>query len=224
MKTKIIIFNKGGSKIRKFVFYYKNTQIEIAQSYCYLGIEFSTAGTFNLAISKLKEKANKALFSLQYFNTHGNIDLSLKLFKSLIEPIATYGSEIWAPYLLHSLNNENFMQICERSPTEQVLLKICRFILGVHRKSCTAAVKGELGTFPLLINSICAAVKYWSHLHSLGEDTLAFRSLRENYTLTQQNRLCWLKHIKLLFRKFDLQNYWENVGGVDIGLCIKKTL
>ena len=58
-KTKVIIFNKGGHNI---FFFYKLNEIEIVQNYCYLGIEFSAAGTFNGAIAKLKDKANKTLF------------------------------------------------------------------------------------------------------------------------------------------------------------------
>ena len=217
-----MIFNKGGLKFERFSFQYMNDQIEIVQNYCYLGIELSAAGTFNLAISKLKEKSNKALFNLKYFDTQGNIDVAMKLFKSLVVPIATYASEVWAPYFLHNLNEENFMQICERVPTEQVHVKLCRFLLGVHRKSCTAAVKGELGNYPLLITSLCSAANFWIRLHNCEEDSLAFKTLKENYKMLQNNDICWLKHIKTLLFKFGMERSWENAGRVDINLFAKK--
>ena len=62
-KTKVIIFNKGGHKISKFKFHLHNNKIEIIQWYCYLGIIFSSCGTFTRAIKALHDKACKAFFA-----------------------------------------------------------------------------------------------------------------------------------------------------------------
>ena len=216
-----MIFNKGGHKFRTYHFFYKQNEIEIAQNYCYLGIEFTAAGNFNLALTRLKEKANKVLFSLRYFNSHGDIDMTFKLFQSLIVPIATYAGEVWAPYLINSLNEDNFMQLCDRVPTEQVHVKLCRFLLGVHRKSSIAAVKGELGSYPLLITSLCSATKYWHQLHKCDPNSLIFHCLQDNYMQIESKNTCWLTGIKKLMCKFDLNNYWENVRDTTIEPCVK---
>ena len=186
-KTKIIIFNKGGFKFKKYHFFLENTEIEITQSYCYLGIEFAASGTFNLAVSKLKDKANKALFNLKYFNTNGNVGLSFKLFNSLVLPILSYGSEVLAPFLIQNLNSDNFMHLSEKVCTEQIHNKLCRFILGLHRKSCTAAIKGELGSYPILITNLCSALKYLHHIHQCDPNSLISKCLRENYSMDQNN-------------------------------------
>ena len=46
-KTKIIIFNKGGHKISRFTFKINDSNIDVVQKYCYLGIIFSSTGSFN---------------------------------------------------------------------------------------------------------------------------------------------------------------------------------
>ena len=48
-KTKVVIFNKGGHKISKYRFVLNNSTIEIVQKYCYLGIIFSSTGSFSNA-------------------------------------------------------------------------------------------------------------------------------------------------------------------------------
>ena len=131
-----------------------NKQLEMVQNYCYLGIDFTAAGTFTAALNKLKEKANKALFKFREYALNNNIRLASKLFNTLIVPILTYASEVWGPYLLHNMNDHNFMILCDKAPMEVVHIKFCRYLLGVHRKSCNAVVRGELGNYPLLIISI----------------------------------------------------------------------
>ena len=147
--------------------------------------------------------------------------MTFKLFQSLIVPIATYADEVWAPFLVNSLNQDNFMQICDRVPTEQVHLKFCRFLLGVHRKSSIAAVKGELGSYPLLISSLCSATKYWHQLHKRDPNSLIFHCLQDNYTQLESKNPCWLTGIKNLMYRFNLNNYWENVRDITIEPCIK---
>lgn len=96
VKTKIMVFSK-----RKFIpnqnFLLCDSNIEIVESYSYLGLLFSYNGKFNMAKKKLVEQAQKAVYAL-YRKTRNMaipIDLQLKLFDSLIEPILLYACEIW---------------------------------------------------------------------------------------------------------------------------------
>ena len=42
----------------------------------------------------------------------------------------------------------NFLKKCDKLPGES--LKVCKVILGVHKKATNNAVRGELGSFPIL--------------------------------------------------------------------------
>ena len=61
-KSKIMIFNPSGRLTKGIRFEYKEKPMEIVQSYCYLGIDFSSSGTFTLAKNNLMEKAQKAMY------------------------------------------------------------------------------------------------------------------------------------------------------------------
>ncbi len=63
----------------------------------YLGIRFSTTGSFLATKQMLADQARKATFKLyQYRNSFVNISptLSMELFDRLIAPILCYGSEV----------------------------------------------------------------------------------------------------------------------------------
>ena len=67
-KTKIIIFNKGGKKVRKYLYSFPYAQniIEIVNvvNYQYLGTVFSSNDQFNQAISKSSGQRPKGLLCI----------------------------------------------------------------------------------------------------------------------------------------------------------------
>ena len=74
--------------------------MNIVKSYTYLGIELLTSGSFLLAKDNLLDKARKAMFPL--FSTiaqfHLSVSESIKLFHTMIRPIALYNSENWGTF------------------------------------------------------------------------------------------------------------------------------
>ena len=84
--------------------------------------------------------------------------MALTLFDSLVLPIISYGSVVWGPLLAQKVNTNNFKNICNDAPIEKLNVKLCKYLLGVHRKSTNDAVRAELGRFPLLIK-----VLHYSH-------------------------------------------------------------
>ena len=94
-KTKVLIFNKGGYKFSTYKFTLNGAVIDIVQSYCYLGIIFSASGTFNKACEALTSKALKAFYKFKQIHPNNNVPLALKLFDTLVSPIACYSGAIW---------------------------------------------------------------------------------------------------------------------------------
>ena len=89
----------------------------------------------------------KAVFSLKskilYFD-FSDMKLKLKLFDSLIRPIISYVSEIWiSDFTQKELKSENL-------PFEKIHNRLCKYLLGVHKKSSNFASRGELGRLPIL--------------------------------------------------------------------------
>ena len=156
----------------------------------------------------LKDKANKALYTLKQSNIQGNITLGFKLFHSLIMPILNYCSEIWAPFFLKNINSINLTKLYDKNPLEVVHLKFCKYMLGVHKHSTNDAVRGELGSFPISLTFTKHALKYWARLTMIDTNSLIYKCYSESKYLHLDNKTNWLSHIYkiLLLLDFDVEN------------------
>ena len=84
----------------------------------------------------------------------------------LIRPICTYGSEIW-------ISDFTLKDSCiDKLPFEKIHNKICKNILGVHKKSSNITAKCELGRPPVLNFIIILALKYFNRLKQFPSDRL----------------------------------------------------
>ena len=91
-KTKVMIFRRGKKIQMKAPFTFKDAHLEIVQEYTYLGLVFTSNGSFKCAVSTLKASASKALFKLQGIIRNQQLKcpmLNLKLFDCLVRPILT---------------------------------------------------------------------------------------------------------------------------------------
>ena len=199
-KTKVIIFNKGGHKFSKFSFILYNAHVEIVQQYCYLGIVFTSSGKFKTACDVLYGKALKAFYKFKQLRPQNNVKLALHLFDTLVAPIITYAGVVWAPLSVHKITEDNFINICDKSPIERLNVKLCKFLLGVQKSSTNSAVKGELGRYPLLINILDHAVCYSNRIYSLNDKSLVKLSCLD----TNVNNVyeCWTSAIHKIQRTF----------------------
>ena len=150
-KTKILIFTKR-KRDYDYEFNLYGTNIEIVSSYSYLGILFNYNGNFTIARKKLSEQAQKALYALyrKLRNISIPIDLQLKLFDSLIEPILLYSCEIWG--------FENLAIL------EKIHLQFLKRILSVRSSTPSFMVYGETGRYPLEIKIKLRFLNFWVKL------------------------------------------------------------
>ena len=73
---------------------------------------------------------------------------------------------------------------------------MCKYALGVGKKTTNMDVYGELGRYPLYIDTVVAMVKYWLRLSKESEtDTLLKDALQDNYVMFQNKKDCWLNCI-----------------------------
>ena len=172
-KTKIVLFNKPGKKLSKYYFHINGEHIDMATSYKYLGLTFSICGSFTTAKHELKKTAIKAFFKIRKemgASFKSNVQISLKLFETLIKPILLYGSEVWGvdKYLPETKN-----------PIEQVLKTFCKQLLGLNRKTSNLACRMELGQFSLKTDSQSNSIKFWTRIISLKDNSLRVKSYKE---------------------------------------------
>ena len=94
-KTKVVVF--GARNINALSFKLGDSPITITDTYHYLGVTFSSSGSFLAARKHVNQQANKELFQLYTKSNKAKlpIDLTLKLFNSTVLPILVYGSELF---------------------------------------------------------------------------------------------------------------------------------
>ena len=96
-KTKILIFNKSGRVLKGFKFFLNGIELEVAESYQYLGIKVRPSGSFTAAAEELTAKARRAWFSISgivYKDKRISVERAFQPFDSLVSPVALYGCAV----------------------------------------------------------------------------------------------------------------------------------
>ena len=223
-KTKVMKFSGNGHRC-KSVFLYKERPIENVSTYKYLGIEFSSSGTWSNAITNISNRGMKALFLLKGYICSGNIKpgLGLKLFDQMIRPILCYGSEIWSAFNGNRKtfsNIDGISQFLDSLDIEKVHVKFCKFLLGVNKRAVNLAVKGELGRFTVGISCMLQAFKYYYHIQS-SNNILLREALTLSEDLHKEKIFTWFSFFTSLCKMIDVKS---NDVTLEAFVLLKETL
>ena len=130
-KIKIVVFRKGGMLGQNDKWFYVENELEIVNSFAYLGVVFSSGGSFIPNTKTLSGKALKSMNQLLQLlrEVETPINIALNLFYSLVSSVLNYGCEVWG-----------FMNA-----------EFCKYVLNVKQTTNNNALYSELGRYPLLI-------------------------------------------------------------------------
>ena len=170
-KTNIVIFSSRQHS-SQYDFKFGPLSLRIADTSSYLGITFHKNGNFTEAVTRLKEKSNKAMFSLSqalYSGITFDPKLPLKVFDSTIRPILTYGSEVWCSQYKHLLLKPN--QI-DKMMFENINNRFCKFIMGLPRQASNFGIKAELGRPPIFSFMCAQLIRYWFKIINVDSDRI----------------------------------------------------
>ena len=109
-KTKCMIFNKGGRTLKSNQFFYNENEIETVSSFSYMGFMLTPSFNVKRLLDDLYKRDLKAYYKLRNclgktFRNH--ISLSINLFDSLVNPILTYGIELFWGCLKQAFSDMN---------------------------------------------------------------------------------------------------------------------
>ena len=202
-KTKVIIFNKRGITFeKKFNFYLNRTKLEITNQYQYLGIKLRPSGSLKLSTEELHDKASSAWFGVSntiFRNKRMHYDQVFGIFDSLITPVATYASSFWLPFVIkkNGFNSvHNLMDSFGVLKAENLNQKCSRTFLSVHSKASRLAVLGELGRYPLFVNTLSQCLDYKLSLFKRKSTSLLDHTLQEMSQMSNSNQDCWLTRVE----------------------------
>ena len=200
-KTKEMVFRKGGFLGVREKWFFECERLEVVNSYCYLGFNFSTMLSLKEGTNSLVAKGKKAVYIL-YKVFHNCKEMSpetfFRIFDSKVQSILLYSSEVWGFQRLDAI--------------ERVHLLACKRFLGVPLKAINKMVYGELGRYPLYINSNVRCLKYWFKLLQMDHNRLPKQAYTMLLSLDQKGKRCWATEIKEMLQKAGYGYVWFNQG------------
>ena len=214
MKTKIMVFRKGGRLSCKDKWFLDGKQIDIVPYFKYLGCFFSSSGSFAKCISELTNSARKAFFALKkYFVYNKEIlqSIQINMFNSMVLPILNYGCEIWG--------------LRRADPMDKFHRAFLKYILRVKKSTPNCFVYGELGVYPLFIQRQVRVISFWAKLleNIENENLFICKIYKELYelTFTQPNKATWASLVRDTLEHCGMGNYWAAQRVSDKGTFIK---
>lgn len=117
---------------------------------------------------------------------HIIIEIRLKIFDKVIQPIALNGSEVWV------ISHQSYTS-WDKHPTKSLHAEFCRYILHVHRNTPTNRTnRAELRRYPLWINIQKTMLNFVNHLKSSPRNTLHSKALQTQELSPEKRPLCQL--------------------------------
>ncbi len=211
LKTKCMVFRKGGLPRSEIQFLYNGIHLEIVKHFQFLGVVFSTGGSFTEAQTTLSGQAQKAIFKLHtYLHKFVNIPVKhyLELFDKLVLPILCYGCEVWG--------------FCKADKIEKVHLKFCKRLLNVKLSTQNDMIYSELGRYPLQLNRFHRIIKYW--IKVVNSENIKYIKCTYN-TIMQYNennprKVNWVSLVQKLLSELGFYEVWINQGVGDNNLFL----
>jgi hypothetical protein len=185
--------------------------LNIVNEFKYLGIKFSTSGSFSSTQLAMAEKGMKALFALQK-NLQDFTDITyshtLSLYDKLVVPVFTYGCEVWGFHKADKI--------------ERVQIQFFKRLIRARRSTPNNIVLGELGRQPLRNIRLIRIVSYWLKILHSNSD----RYINKIYTVLVEDALNgkvnWVSQLMNLLLTLGLGEAWyyQGVGNIDVFMCV----
>ena len=126
---------------------YNDTDIVIVIKFIYLGVVFTTGGSFAKTHETLSGQALKAIFELKsYVNKFAKLSVS-PMMSRFDKLILNYGSEVCG--------------MSKADPIERTRLQFCKHLLGVKVQTQSNFIYEEVGRVPLRNHRLISVVRYW---------------------------------------------------------------
>ena len=143
------------------------------------------------------------------------VNLSCKLFDTLIRSILSYNCEIWYmdEYLplyramLRATRNNTFcdtLVLQEKSTFEKIHTKYCKTVLGLKKTACNISTLSELGRLPIASFIKTQVMMYFVRINTNNINPLIKESLNIDKSLHDEGFYTWYTLALSIFQEFDL--------------------
>ena len=199
-KSKIMIFQNGGRNSKKEKWFWGNQPIEIVKTYKYLGVHFSSSGSFTHHCNKAINKSLLATNSMWPILTKANIK-SMKtrfnLFDSLVKSVLIYSSPIWAPGHEDSI--------------ERVQSNFIKKTLHLNPMTPSYILRLETGRRPLSLNIFKNTIRFWFRCLTQSDNRIT-RQCYLTLTKIKSDKLKdnWTYNLQKILYKIGFPFVWDS--------------
>ena len=208
-KTKITIFSKRKpSDVPKFM--YNGQELDVDDSFVYLGTMFSYDGRFIKNNQRLYDQARKAMFAVlsKSRKLHLPVDIQLQLFDSMAIPILLYGSEVTG-FEKHDI-------------LERLCIHYYKIVLKVKKTTPNLMLYGELGRFPISVLIKSRMIGFWQRIVKGKQDKISNKLY--HILLEMHNRDLfhskWLLYIKSILNDCGKDYFWLNQNEISTNISM----
>ena len=201
-KSNIIVFRNGGHLAAREKWYFDGKELTVVNAFKYLGVFFTTRLSFSCTLEDLAERARRAIsaiFRMLWSINEHSPNIFFKLFDCQIQPILTYGSEVWG-----LCNNQECI--------ERVNLSAQKRFLGVNIRAPRHLIYAETGRYPLYVNTYCRCIKYWLKLTMMDSKRYPRKAYNMLLFLQKQNYVTWACSVRNVLYRFGFGFVWEAQG------------
>jgi hypothetical protein len=171
---------------------YRGQPVPVAESAHYLGLTFGSTRGFTLAGDELARKGQKSMFGLfPLLRLHhiAQNDLRLRLFDTLVEPVLSYGAQIWGPAVCRK-------QLCTKGKdmcaADNVQLTFLREMYGAHKSTSREVLLRDAHRDPMPFRWLSLAAGWWAKLAGMGPERLARQAWVADIALMLSGcKQCW---------------------------------
>ena len=158
-KTKVVSYGRNAAAHgqHRVPLSYAGHDIEHVSEFKYLGIQLHSTNAV-CAVSGHRARAGaKALHAFRRRAAELGIQdpiALMRLFDTMVSPVLSYGSEVWAPHMMLQKTN----------PCDKVQLGFLRRLVGVRQSTSSLIVYAETGQLPLSVQWGVRLARFWNCL------------------------------------------------------------
>ena len=160
-KTKVVHFRSASTQKTKSLFKFGSENIEIADSYTYLGILLTEHLDYHAMAAQVAKSASRALgLVISKYKSFGGMpfDTYKKLYDSVVWSTISYGAAVWGDREFSAIN--------------AVQNRAERFFMGIGRYTPNAAVNGDMGWERPSVKQWASVINNWYRVKKMDEQRL----------------------------------------------------
>ena len=196
-KTKVMVFSNGNVVSKKLKFFYKDQVLDIVKNFKYLGVNLASNCRWtyhnNVSITQAKRSLGAVTKALCKYPNMPVKNLN-QIFNSMIQPILTYGGEIWGAQF-------------DARKIDALGCRIAKIILGVGRNCCNSAALLEVGRMTTSSQVLKLMLNYFVKLKSDHRRPLQRGCLE--FQMRTKVEYFWANRVEQLALEVGLQDFSE---------------